>query len=67
MNGPDVSLVPAVRLYGDEVAADVKLLSAQFNLGLADVVKNVSTMFPIKTKQLDVFALFNSVIAEGYS
>lgn len=65
VNGPDVSLVPAVRLFGDEVAAYVKLLSAQFNLSLVDVVTDISAMFPIEVKQLDVFALFNNVVAQS--
>lgn len=65
VNGPDVSLVPAVSLHGDAVVAAAKYLSAQFNLGLVDVVTDISAMFPVEIKQLDVYTLFNSVVAQG--
>lgn len=65
VNGPDVSLTPAVSRYGDEVAAAAKFFSTQFNLGLIDVVMDISAMFPVEIKQLDVFALFNSVVAQS--
>ena len=66
VNGPDVSLVPAVRQFGDEVADASKLFSLQFNSGLAGVITDVGMMFPlIETKQVDIFSLFNFIVAQG--
>lgn len=64
-NGPDLSLVPAVRLQGPLVQGAAQLLSLQFNQGLDLALANLSALFPsLDVDTLDLFMLFNEVVAQ---
>jgi len=67
-NGPDLSLVPAVRLQGPAVQGAARFLSEQYNLGLASALDNLAYLFPdLHLIRFDLFSLFNRVVAQPES
>ncbi len=64
-NGPDLSLVPAVRLQGPLAIAAGGQLSAQYNLALEAALDLVEFGLPpwVNLTRFDIAALFNEVVA----
>ncbi|HHO67959.1 MAG TPA: GDSL family lipase [Gammaproteobacteria bacterium] len=63
-NGPDLSLVPAVRLQGPLAQGAARLLAMQFNQGLSMALDQLALAFPgIELTRFDLFGLFNEVVA----
>jgi phospholipase/lecithinase/hemolysin len=63
VNGPDLGLVPAVRMYGPAVQAGATALSAGYNAGLATVVTALSGLPGINIVSVDLFGALNSMVA----
>lgn len=63
INGPDLSLVPAVLIQDPVVQVTAKYFSSYFNVQLAAKLSDLMDMFPITVKTVDVFTLFNTVVA----
>lgn len=63
-NGPDLSLVPAVALQGEKAQYFAWLLSSEFNTGLTAMLGILSQNPSVTIKTVDIFALFNTVVAE---
>jgi len=63
-NGPDLSLVPAVRLQGPLAIAAGGQLSAQYNLALGDALDLLESGLPpwVNLTRFDIAALFNEVV-----
>ena len=66
VNGPDLGLVPAVRLTGDPVTiTGATLLSAGYNVGLAAAVTALSAGLPgIHIALVDLFGFLDGVVAD---
>ena len=63
VNGPDLSLVPAVLLEDNpELESAAKFLSNYFNVALNAKLAELNANFPITIKTVDIFALFNHVV-----
>jgi len=64
-NGPDLSLVPAVRLQGPAAQGGALFLSGQYNLGLGAALDSLKALFPsLNLIRFDLFALFNQVVMQ---
>ncbi len=63
VNGPDLSLVPAVAIQGPQAQQFARILSIEFNTGLASMLDILNQDPAITIKTLDIFALFNNVVA----
>lgn len=63
INGPDLSLVPAVLIQDPLIQILSKYFSNYFNTQLASKLSDLEGMFPISIKTVDIFALFNTVVA----
>lgn len=64
-NGPDLSLVPAVRLQGPAVQGGARFLSGQYNLGLDAALDSLAALFPaLDLVRFDLFGLFNQVVMQ---
>jgi len=62
-NGPDLSLVPAVRLQGPVVQGGALFLSGQYNQGLGAAMDSLNLLFPsLNLLRFDLFGLFNQVV-----
>ena len=66
VNGPDVGLVPAVRLTGNPaIITGATLLSAAYNAGLAAAVTALSAGLPgIHIGLVDLFGFLDDVVAD---
>ena len=64
VNGPDLSLVPAVALQGENAQYFARLLSNEFNAGLTVILDILSQDPAVSVRTVDIFALFNDVVAE---
>jgi len=62
VNGPDLSLVPAVVLQGEKAQDFAWLLSSEFNTGLTAMLGILSQNPSVTIKTVDIFALFNTVV-----
>jgi phospholipase/lecithinase/hemolysin len=66
VNGPDVGLVPAVRLFGPTAQAAATALSAGYNAGLAAAVTSLSAGLPaIHIVLVDLFGFLDDVVANA--
>jgi phospholipase/lecithinase/hemolysin len=63
VNGPDLSLVPAVLTQDPAVQGAAKFLSNYFNEELSAKLATLDGIFPITTKTVNIFVLFNTVAA----
>lgn len=63
VNGPDLSLVPAVLIQDPTVQGAAKFLSNYFNEELNAKLTTLNGIFPVTTKTLNIFVLFNTVVA----
>jgi phospholipase/lecithinase/hemolysin len=64
VNGPDVGLVPAVRLLGPAAQAGATALSAGYNAGLAAAVAGLNAALPgIQIALVDLFGFLDDVVA----
>ncbi len=63
VNGPDVGLVPAVRLFGPSAQAFATLLSEGYNGGLASVIAPLSALPGISITTVDLFGALNDMVA----
>lgn len=64
-NGPDLSLVPAVRLQGPVAQGGALFLSVRYNQGLSTGLDSLGFLFPdLNLLRFDLFALFNQVVAQ---
>lgn len=63
VNGPDLSLVPAVAREGMQAQYFARLLSNEFNAGLTVILNILSQNPSVTIKTLDIFELFNIVVA----
>lgn len=64
-NGPDLSLVPAVRLQGPVAQGGALFLSGQYNLGLDAALDSLAALFPaLDLIRFDLFGLFNQVVMQ---
>jgi len=67
-SGPDLSLVPAVRLQGPLIQGAALFLSNQYNQGLSGALDNLGFLFPsLNLLRFDLFALFNQVVAQPHA
>jgi len=64
LNAPDLGLVPAVHLQGQQVQQLASLLSTQFNDGLAQIVTTLQSNPVFDVKTLDIFSLVHQVVAQ---
>jgi phospholipase/lecithinase/hemolysin len=62
-NGPDIGLVPAVRLLGPFAQAAGTGLAAQFNAGLEGTLQGLEAALGLDIVRLDVFTFMNEVVA----
>lgn len=63
-NGPDIGLVPAVRLQGPQAQAAGTFLSEQFNGGLELTLQGLENALGIPIVRLDVFTFLHEVVAD---
>jgi len=64
VNGPDLSLVPAITsIPVPDAKTAAKLLSIYFNQELNAKLSELNDIFPITIKKVNIFALFNAVVA----
>jgi len=63
VNGPDVGLVPAVRLFGPAAQAAATALSAGYNAGLAAAVTALSGLPGIDIVSVDLFGFLDDIVA----
>lgn len=63
VNGPDLSLVPAVLIQDPAVRGAAKFLSNYFNEELNAKLTTLNEIFPITIKTVNIFVLFNAVVA----
>jgi phospholipase/lecithinase/hemolysin len=63
VNGPDLGLVPAVRLLGPAAQAGATALSAGYNMGLAAAVTALSALPGINIVSVDLFGALNNMVA----
>lgn len=63
VNGPDLGLVPAVRLLGPAAQAGATALSAGYNAGLAGAVAGLSALPGIQIVSVDLFAAIQDMVA----
>lgn len=64
VNGPDLSLVPAVALQGASAQYYARVLSNEFNDGLTAILGILSQNPAVSLKMVDIFTLFNNVVAD---
>ena len=63
VNGPDISLAPAVRLLGPAAQGAAQFLSAQFNAGLEPILHGLESASGLNIVSLDVFRILNEIVA----
>jgi outer membrane lipase/esterase len=63
-NGPDIGLVPAVRLQGPQAQGAGSFLSAQFNGFLELTLQGLENALGIQIVRFDVFTLMHEVVAD---
>lgn len=63
VNGPDLGLVPAVRLLGPAAQAGATALSAGYNAALAAAVTALSGLHGISIVSVDLFGALNKMVA----
>jgi phospholipase/lecithinase/hemolysin len=63
-NGPDIGLVPAVRLQGPQAQAAGTFLSGQFNGGLELTLQGLENALGIPIVRFDVFTFLHDVVAD---
>ena len=62
-NGPDIGLVPAVRLLGSAAQGAGSFFSMQFNDGLNSILDGFETAPGVEVARLDVFTFMHEVVA----
>ncbi len=63
VNGPDVGLVPAVRLLGPAAQAGATFLSEVYNVDLAAAISMVSGLPGISIASVDLFSTLHDIVA----
>jgi phospholipase/lecithinase/hemolysin len=66
-NGPDISLVPAVRQLGPAAQGAGRFFSQQFNLGLEAILQGLEAALGVEIVRLDLFGFLNEVVASPAS
>ena len=61
-NAPDLALVPAILEQGPVAQFLAQLLSGEYNAGLNDTVKVLSTAFSLDVARLDLYKLLQSLV-----
>ena len=64
MNGPDISLTPAVQLFGPLVVGAAQQLVAGYNVGFTQTIDGLEAGLPgVQITRVDVAAILNEIVA----